>query len=74
MKSPCNQTCEIDDPTGFCIGCGRTLGEIGEWLAATDERKRRILATLPDRLANLRVSQTPNLTQQIKTGIASSRT
>ena len=31
MKSPCNDICKIDRPSGLCIGCGRTLSEIGEW-------------------------------------------
>lgn len=51
MKSPCNQICEIDPPTGFCTGCGRTLDEIEEWLVATSERKQQILAVLPGRIA-----------------------
>ena len=53
VASPCNQTCVIDQPTGHCTGCGRTLGEIGEWASATPERQRAILLALPQRLAAL---------------------
>ncbi|WP_082992739.1 DUF1289 domain-containing protein [Erythrobacter sp. QSSC1-22B] len=51
MKSPCNQICQIDRPTGFCTGCGRTLDEIAEWPKASRERKLRILAELAHRIA-----------------------
>jgi predicted Fe-S protein YdhL (DUF1289 family) len=51
MKSPCNQICEIDQPTSFCIGCGRTLDEIEEWPVASTKRKQQILAILPERIA-----------------------
>ncbi|MFZ1742663.1 MAG: DUF1289 domain-containing protein [Pontixanthobacter sp.] len=53
MKSPCNQICGIDQPTGFCTGCGRTVDEIAEWPAAADERKQQILAKLPARIAEI---------------------
>jgi hypothetical protein len=53
MKSPCNQICEIDHSTGYCTGCGRTLGEIEEWSIATDGRKGEILSELPQRMTAL---------------------
>ncbi|MXP13594.1 DUF1289 domain-containing protein [Altererythrobacter confluentis] len=53
MKSPCNQVCEIDYPTGFCIGCGRTLDEIAEWCSADNKRKGKILSMIPARMAAL---------------------
>jgi len=51
MKSPCNDICTIDHPSGLCVGCARTLSEIGEWASADDERKKAILALLPARIA-----------------------
>ncbi|WP_417620424.1 DUF1289 domain-containing protein [Parasphingorhabdus sp.] len=53
MKSPCNDICTIDRPSGLCVGCGRSLSEIAEWGSATDERQRKILARLPARMARL---------------------
>ncbi|WP_417593592.1 DUF1289 domain-containing protein [Parasphingorhabdus sp.] len=53
MKSPCNDICTIDRPTGLCIGCGRSLSEIGEWGSASSDRKREILAMLPARMQAL---------------------
>lgn len=51
MQSPCNQTCRIDDHTGYCIGCGRDLDEIAEWPDAPEIRQQQILSALPPRMA-----------------------
>jgi uncharacterized protein len=53
IESPCNQVCVIDAPTGYCIGCGRTLAEIAEWQGAKPLRQRAIIARLQRRLASL---------------------
>lgn len=29
-QSPCVKICKLDEATGKCIGCGRTLNEIAE--------------------------------------------
>ena len=40
IESPCNDVCKLDEQTGWCLGCYRTLAEIGSWssLAAADKR------------------------------------
>ena len=38
---------------GVCIGCFRTLDEIGEWSRLDDAGKRAVLAALPARRATL---------------------
>ncbi|MEH6790276.1 DUF1289 domain-containing protein [Parasphingorhabdus sp.] len=53
MKSPCNDICTIDRPTGLCVGCGRSLSEIGEWASASEARRQAIFALLPARIAAL---------------------
>ncbi|WP_339825096.1 DUF1289 domain-containing protein [uncultured Parasphingorhabdus sp.] len=53
MKSPCNDICTIDRPSGLCMGCGRSLSEIGEWGSASPSRKREIFALLPGRMQTL---------------------
>jgi uncharacterized protein len=53
MESPCNKVCAIDEPTGWCLGCGRTLDEITEWASATPERRAAIWRQLDARLAEL---------------------
>lgn len=52
--SPCTGICSLDPATGWCAGCGRTIGEIGEWRDAGEPRKAAILAKLDDRMAELR--------------------
>jgi len=53
IKSPCTKVCAVDGQTGYCLGCGRTLTEIGQWTGLTDEGRDAIIARLPDRLAKL---------------------
>ncbi|WP_089133286.1 DUF1289 domain-containing protein [Sphingorhabdus sp. SMR4y] len=53
MKSPCNDICTIDRPSGLCVGCGRSLAEIGEWGSASSCRQREILSLLPYRMEQL---------------------
>ncbi|MTJ80358.1 MAG: DUF1289 domain-containing protein [Telmatospirillum sp.] len=51
-KSPCVGLCKIDDASGYCRGCGRTIAEITAWKTATDPEKDAILARLPARMAS----------------------
>jgi predicted Fe-S protein YdhL (DUF1289 family) len=53
VESPCVKICVVDPETGFCIGCGRTRGEIGSWLGLTPEERRTVIAALPERVATL---------------------
>ena len=43
VPSPCINVCQMDQQSGLCLGCRRTLQEIAEWLEMTPEEK---LATL----------------------------
>jgi uncharacterized protein len=31
VPSPCTGVCRMDEPTGWCVGCLRTLDEIARW-------------------------------------------
>lgn len=53
IETPCVKICVVDPDTGFCIGCGRTRGEIGGWLGMSVEQRRDVMSTLPDRVATL---------------------
>lgn len=44
--SPCISVCTIDDKTGWCLGCARTLSEIRDWLIMTPEQKENLLGEL----------------------------
>jgi len=47
--SPCNKICWIDQQTGWCEGCHRTVEEIMAWPRASDAEKHAILKRLPAR-------------------------
>jgi predicted Fe-S protein YdhL (DUF1289 family) len=51
IESPCNQVCAVDPRSGLCIGCGRSIAEIGRWAQYSADERRRIMAELPGRLA-----------------------
>lgn len=49
MESPCVDVCTIDQKTGLCIGCGRTLDEIAAWSQLGGPERRRIMDGLEAR-------------------------
>ncbi len=53
VPSPCISICRIDEVSGWCEGCLRTLDEIAGWSALSDERKRAVWNALPARRAAL---------------------
>ncbi|MDT8759953.1 DUF1289 domain-containing protein [Sphingomonas psychrotolerans] len=53
VRSPCINICRIDDATGWCIGCGRTLDEIARWGRTTGSDRESVTAQLPARMARL---------------------
>ncbi|WP_373870016.1 DUF1289 domain-containing protein [Azorhizobium oxalatiphilum] len=57
IVSPCIKVCVVDPLSSLCIGCGRTMQEIGGWMGMSPERRAAIMATLPDRLSRLRATR-----------------
>ena len=53
IQTPCNKVCVVHPTLGLCIGCGRSLGEIGRWSDFAPAERTRIVAQLPSRLAVL---------------------
>jgi len=49
IATPCVQVCIVDGASGLCLGCFRTLAEIGGWSRLTSEERQRIMADLPAR-------------------------
>ena len=49
--SPCISVCQIDNKTGYCIGCYRTIDEIRDWIISTPDQRQAILAKLDERKA-----------------------
>ena len=51
--SPCTKICTTDPATGFCLGCGRTGAEIGQWMTMSRDERIALKRALPERLALL---------------------
>lgn len=51
VPSPCNAVCRIDDATGWCEGCLRTLDEIAAWGGLAQAQRRAVWLQLETRAA-----------------------
>lgn len=49
IATPCVQVCIVDGASGLCLGCFRTLTEIGGWSRLSDEQRATIMTELPSR-------------------------
>lgn len=52
VMSPCIGICAIDDTTGLCQGCFRTLEEIQGWWDMPVNAQKALLTTLEQRQAD----------------------
>ncbi len=50
--SPCIGICQMDDESGYCIGCGRTLEEISNWGSTSPEVRQDTMEQLATRPVN----------------------
>lgn len=48
-RSPCISVCQLDDRTGWCIGCHRTIDEIRDWIIMAPEERQKLLEQLAAR-------------------------
>jgi len=53
IASPCVSICVMDPVAGICVGCMRTLDEIAGWIDMSDDARRALIASLPQRRARL---------------------
>jgi len=53
VASPCMSVCQMDEATGLCVGCLRTLDEIAQWGNANAAFKRTVWANIEARLAQI---------------------
>jgi uncharacterized protein len=53
VPSPCISVCRIDEASGLCVGCLRTLDEIAAWGALGDAARRRVWQAIVLRRAEL---------------------
>ena len=49
VASPCISVCRMDEASGWCEGCLRTLDEIAAWSLLDDEAKRAVWLELARR-------------------------
>ncbi|WP_018147909.1 DUF1289 domain-containing protein [Henriciella marina] len=54
IVSPCKKVCAVDGQTGLCLGCGRTLREIGGWSTFTPDMRDDVIAELDARMERLK--------------------
>jgi len=49
VPSPCINVCRMDDASGWCEGCLRTIDEIAAWGGMGDDDKRAVWQRLEQR-------------------------
>ncbi|MEM1301996.1 MAG: DUF1289 domain-containing protein [Pseudomonadota bacterium] len=54
IDSPCIKLCSIHPEERICVGCLRTMDEIGAWSSMSSDERRSIMAELPARAPRLR--------------------
>ena len=54
IESPCVKVCVIHPDARLCVGCLRTIDEIGAWSRLTPEARRAVMADLPSRAPLIR--------------------
>jgi predicted Fe-S protein YdhL (DUF1289 family) len=53
VPSPCISVCQMEESTGLCLGCRRTIDEIRDWIVLLPEEKQAVLARIADRKQRL---------------------
>lgn len=48
-QSPCNGVCRIDERSGYCLGCRRTIDEITAWSTLSASQRSAVLDALAHR-------------------------
>jgi predicted Fe-S protein YdhL (DUF1289 family) len=51
VPSPCIGVCRIDEATGLCAGCLRTLDEIAAWFTLDDDARQAVWRAIGERRA-----------------------
>ena len=49
IQSPCIGVCTVDDSTGMCLGCYRTIDEIKGWWDMNPKDQKNLLIALEER-------------------------
>ncbi len=54
--SPCVGICRVDEASGYCLGCARTMDEIMTWRQAGEHQRQAVWDALPGRFDALGVT------------------
>jgi len=57
VTSPCVQVCIVDGPSGLCLGCFRSLSEIGSWSQMSENEREVIMNGLEARRGRIAPSK-----------------
>ena len=49
VMSPCKSICIMDAKSNMCIGCKRTIDEIGRWQMMEETERLKIVGEIPSR-------------------------
>ncbi|CAA0093446.1 Uncharacterised protein [Starkeya nomas] len=49
LSTPCVSICTLDATGRTCLGCGRTVEEIGAWSTMSERERRAIMSRLAAR-------------------------
>ena len=49
VMSPCKSICIMDAKSNLCLGCKRTIDEIGRWQMMEESERQRIVGELKGR-------------------------
>ena len=55
VPSPCISVCRMNDATGLCEGCLRTLSEIAAWGSLNDTQRHAVLLRIRERRAQAQI-------------------
>lgn len=53
VRTPCVNVCVVDGASSLCLGCYRTLEEIGRWSRFDEAERERIMGELPGRASRI---------------------
>ena len=70
QETPCIAVCIIDPKTKLCLGCGRTLPEIGSWFKMPGAERQAVMAQLDSRMAEAGLAPSSTYAPKKKSAIS----
>lgn len=59
-QSPCINICQMDEASGWCKGCLRSIEEIAGWSQLSEQQRKAVLLLLPQRRVLRRQRSAPS--------------